>query len=224
MIVFNLPAIIVAVLIGIVYWLVSLLIPDSWLQTDDNNVFVVLVVGSVVSIITEFVGLKGRVFWLPMWLFGLVGTAIVSFGKWGWWGPIGMAVIGGAVFGGLILLGRKAEMKEWENAPNSLAELQRQFAAGTHTKEFWEALQTAFFKPSWMKYTAEVCQHNLIVMDVLDKTEGLDDESNSAIDKYRALAEEGTQQREKPIKIPGEVEDGISKIIEKRLEYFEEKD
>ncbi|MCB9232724.1 MAG: hypothetical protein H6581_13720 [Bacteroidia bacterium] len=220
MIVFNIPAVIVAALIGLVYWLVSLLIPDSWLNTDGNNVFLMLIIGTIVSVISETVGLKGRLFWLPMWLFGLLGTGFVSYGKWGWIGPVGMVVIGAGIFGGLILLSRRVEKKEWENAPNALAELQRQFSLGTNTPDFWQAMKTAFFQPSFMKNTPEVCQHNLIVIDVLKESGEWNEESSAAIEKYRTLVESGVISQA-PVKIPSEVVEEIEKIIDGRIELME---
>lgn len=224
MIIFNIPAIVVGAIIGLIYWLVSLMVSDTWMETGNHQNLLIFGIGSVVSILTEFLGLKGRLFWLPMWLIALGGTGWFSYQEWGWVGPVGIAGVGLGVFLGLIVLGRVAEKKEWENAPGALADLHRLLDGSGSPKALWETYKKAFFVPAFMKYTMEVCSHNTQVIEILEQNEELSAEEAAQVSAYKNAIAPGLQPLEKPIKVDNELTENVSKIIEARIEFFEKKE
>ncbi len=163
MIVFNLLAIVVGLIIGVflgpMYWLFPAFMGTTW-----GNVAAFSTV-TVVSLAADFLGLKGRLFWLPMWLWGLVGVGVNLHTILGWLG-IGVAL--GAVVLLFVLLGVLAavnDRKAWAQAPGSLNAARDAFARG-HADEAWPHLEKAFFAPTWMTETQETSRHNLEVRSV----------------------------------------------------------
>lgn len=163
MIVFNLFAIVVGLIIGVfvgpMYWLFPTFMHTTW-----GNV-VAFSVMTVVSVITDVVGLKGRLFWLPMWLWGLLGVGYNLHTLWGW---LGMAAALGVVvllFALLAVVSVVNDKKAWAQAPASLNSARDAFARG-NADEAWPLLEKAYFSPTWMTETAEMSRHNLDVLSV----------------------------------------------------------
>ncbi|MDP1823134.1 MAG: hypothetical protein Q8L48_07830 [Archangium sp.] len=166
MIVFNLLAIVVGLIIGIclgpLYWA----FPD-FMETTWGNVLAAGVV-TVVGIVTDLVGLKGRVFWLPIWFFGLVGMGVNLHTQWGWWGPALAGALVVVLFGGLLAMGAVHERKEWAEAPGNLNAAKESLAKGVN-EATWELLGKAYFVPAWGDDTPERCRHNLEVLAMVRK-------------------------------------------------------
>ena len=161
MIVFNALAIVVGIIIGIflgpLYWLAPKFMETTW-----GSVLACAIVTGV-SVICDLVGLKGRVFWLPIWLFGLIGVGVNLHTQWGWYGP---ALAGGlvvAMIGGLLAMGALAERKAWAEAPGNLNAARELLSKGV-SDETWALLSKAYFVPSWGDETPERCRHNLEVL------------------------------------------------------------
>ncbi|HEY0882521.1 MAG TPA: hypothetical protein VGD87_13355 [Archangium sp.] len=169
MIIFNPLAIVVAILCGIflgpLYWA----FPD-FMDTTWGDVVACSVV-AVVSTVSELVGLKGRLFFLPIWLLALIGVGVNLHKLWGWYGPalaLGIVVL---LFGALMLMARSGEKKEWAEAPTKLSEASASLAKGL-SDETWELLGAAYFVPAFGDNTPEVCRHNLQVLDLVKRAAG----------------------------------------------------
>jgi hypothetical protein len=166
MIIFNALALVVGLIIGLIlgplYWLFPTFMDSTW-----GNVLSFGIV-TVVSIVSDLVGLKGRVFFLPIWLIGLIGMGVTLHGKWGWWGPglaAGLVVL---LFGALLGMGAIAEKKEWAEAPANLNAVRESLGKGV-TEQTWELLAKAYFVPAWGDDTPERCRHNLEVLSLVRK-------------------------------------------------------
>ena len=219
MIVFNLPAIIVAVIIAIIYGIFSFILPDSWLS-DDSGFVVFFSIATVVSALLEVVGVKGRLFWLPMWLFGLVGLGIFTYSGYG---GMGLAVIGGvavAMIGGFGYLMVATERSEKREAPDKLREA-KQALAEADGKKFWNAIKASLLQPFFTKFTREDCKHNIQVVELLQ--EALASKPN-VVEQLESLKKEyeNGMRADGKIKINSEILDPISEMIDKMVEKFDD--
>jgi hypothetical protein len=168
-IIFNAFAIVVGIICGIflgpLYWAFPVFMDSTW-----GDVLACSIVAGV-SILSDLVGLKGRVFFLPIWLFGLIGVGVNLHTMWGWYGPALAGAIVVMLFIGLMALGTLAEKKEWAEAPTKLNAARDSLVKGI-SDETWELLSEAYFVPSWGNESPEVCRHNLEVLDVVKKAAG----------------------------------------------------
>lgn len=169
MIIFNAFAIVVGIICGIflgpLYWAFPVFMDSTW-----GDVLACGIV-AMVSILSDLVGLKGRVFFLPIWLFGLIGVGVNLHKMWGWYGPALAAAIVVALFVGLMVMGSFAEKKEWAEAPMKLNAARDSLVKGI-SEETWDLLREAYFVPSWGNETPEHCRHNLEVLEVIKKAAG----------------------------------------------------
>ncbi len=169
MIIFNAFAIVVgiicAIFLGPLFWAFPVFMDTTW-----GDVVACSVV-AFVSIVSDLVGLKGRVFFLPIWLFALIGVGVNLHTLWGWYGPALAGAIVVMLFIGLMAMGSYAEKKEWADAPNKLNAARDSLVKGL-SDETWDLLREAYFVPSWGNESAEVCRHNLQVLEVVKKAVG----------------------------------------------------
>lgn len=158
MIVFNAPAVVVGIIIGLflgpLYWAFPEFMDTSW-----GSVLAAGIV-TVIGIITDLVGLKGRLFFLPIWLFGFIGMGVHLHKMWGWYGPALVAALVVMLVLGLMALGAMSEKKEWANAPANLIAARDAVVKGVND-ETWELVAKAYFVPTWGDETPERCKHNL---------------------------------------------------------------
>lgn len=211
MIVFNLLAIVVGLIIGIclgpLYWAFPEFMETTW-----GSVLAFGIV-TVVGIVTDLVGLKGRVFWLPIWLFGLIGMGVNLHTQWGWWGPALAGVIVIALFGGLLAMGAVQERKEWAEAPANLNAARESLAKGVN-EATWEALGKAYFVPAWGDDTPERCRHNLEVLALVRKA--LPPEASGlevrVLDALAAAYSAGMAGAEK-ISVPSEFTSALQEVL-----------
>lgn len=166
MIIFNALAIVVGLIIGLFVGPLFYFFPEFMDSTQGNVLSCVLI--TVISIASDLVGLKGRVFFLPIWVFGLIGMGVNLHTIWGWWGPALAATLVVVLLGGLMLMGAWSERKDWAEAPANLNAARDSLAKGV-SEETWELLAKAFFVPAWGGDTAERCRHNLEVLAVARK-------------------------------------------------------
>lgn len=166
MIIFNAAAILIGLVIGIIlgplYWLFPTFMDSTW-----GNVLS-FGIATLVSIIGDLAGLKGRLFFLPIWLLGIIGMGGSLHAKWGWWGPgaaVGVVVL---LVGALLLVAAAGEKKSWAEAPANLNAARDSLAKGV-SEETWKLLGEAFFVPAFGSDTPERCRHNLEVLALARK-------------------------------------------------------
>ena len=216
MIIFNFYAIAVAAIIVIVLLpvlgFISAISPDF----AENEALMGLVLwpcATVVAGLCEAVGLKGRLFFIPMWFIGLVLTLISFSQNFGFLGFVVIGVIIVGLVGMLVYAAYLMEKKEWANAPVELNQCQR--IQNPSRKEFWEHFQKAFFVPVFKSYDAHMHYHNYQCLELL-KNQGVDwPVIDPLMNDYAANTHD-----DKEVKIEDERTEEMKKLIEEQLEAF----
>src|SRR5437899_229255 len=161
MIIFNLWAIPVGLMIYGIMLAIDYFYP-SLTTTTSQFLWTLGVVTAGIGSICEVLGLKGRVFFVPIWMAGLATICFLL----GWRGTLGFAV---AFMIGVIALFWKAAKKEkadWDRVQLELIKAPAAPVDGTEA-QFWNWVKGMLFLPIWMKLTPEVCEHNLKVISLL---------------------------------------------------------
>ncbi len=140
-IIFNFPALILFIIILLIRHFISYLSPelDSFFHPYSWLIFY------VVSGLGEIVKLKGRLFWIPMWLIGFVGvvfSSYMAFSSTGFYGST--AILLGLYAIGFIVL-RKLTILNWNKAKESL-KLIKSNSPQDKGKQFLKA----FYVPSYL--------------------------------------------------------------------------
>lgn len=216
MIVFNIHAVIVGIILFIVLGILSWIMPD-YLVESDLGIIILVLVGTVIAGITEAMGIKGRLFWLPMWLIGVIASLVLIFMEYSW---LGLGALAGGIIGVVVLLlgiSYAVENKEWNNAPRAFNEVQR--INNPEEKEYWQALKEALFIPALKNYTHEMCAHNLLVLDTMNRNGINFDE----LATFRVKTEEGAIRGNK-INIESTDTDPITEYLDEKLKSFEEEE
>ncbi|MFT6686833.1 MAG: hypothetical protein ACJAVH_002106 [Bacteroidia bacterium] len=161
MIIFNFYAIaiglIIAVVVGPIYWLM----PDEFANSP-LGLIILASIGTLLAGISEAGGLKGRLFFLPMWLIGIIGTLVYTLKEYSWKGIGILALVLVFVAVALVLFAYFLEKSEWRDAFKNFMELKKM--NNTEEKAFWEQVNSSKFIPSIMNYTNGMCEHNLEVI------------------------------------------------------------
>ena len=217
MIIFNLYAILVAIVI-LIFWLpihfVASVIFPGYESNEQLGLIVFMVIATVVSGGTESAGVPGRLFFLPMWLVGILGTLFLVTQEFGWIG-IGVTVASAiGLIGLLVYLLYASENKTWQQAPIELVECQR--IQDSSTKDFWEHFQKALFLPVMKDYTPSICQHNLQCVELL-RNLGVDWPIIDGIKQRFEL----NLNNHGDIKIDEKLTDELKEMISGQLETFE---
>lgn len=165
--VFNIYAIIVGILIALCAAPLMFFAPDF--MDGMYGDIVIASIAVVVSTLSEIVGLKARLFWIPMWVWALLALGSFSHDAWGWWGPGIVGGVGVAAVAGVVLLARKNEQQEWAAAPREL-DMARALVDNPESRDqCFSHLHNAFFSPVFMSKTPEVWTHQRKVLAVADQ-------------------------------------------------------
>jgi hypothetical protein len=169
MVVFNLPAVPIVLLVGAVGAGLIWTMPGVFGGPHEEITYSVL--ATIIGGLGELVGLRGRLFFLPIWL---IGGAVLAWQLWSLFGLVGLfagvALVGLLLvaFVAVIVLSMAAAEKE---APEKLAEArallaQRKFVLAK------KALGEAFVLPSVGAIQAERACHLLEVVTLVEQHEG----------------------------------------------------
>ena len=216
MIVFNIYAVGLAIVLAIIFFLMSLVMPD-YLMESDLGMIIFAVTGTFISGIAEVAGLRARLFWIPAWVLGLLASLYLTFTEYGWIGILSLVGVLIGLLAIIIVLVYVFERKAWANAPRELAMLDD--IQDTDSQNFWEQLKDSFFFASMMDYTPEMCEHNVSVINTMEQKEMgfealtvLKDEFQSHVGKPRGSK----------IEINSDLTDQINEFIDERIESYEE--
>lgn len=155
MVIFNLWAIPVAVLVYLAVAGINHLFPA--VANDHYFPFVAGTTMFVIGGIGEWIGVKARVFFLPVWLLGIAVICVKL-------GPIGWVLLGLIVVVCVIWLVRWTKKKDAEEWQQAQAELAKSPTPPTLKElEFWNWVKTTLYLPLGTP-TPEQCAHDLKVL------------------------------------------------------------
>jgi hypothetical protein len=165
MIIFNVDAILVTLLAG----LLSLPFFAIYYFGGMNEDILIICISwmiLVASFIGKTAGTVGRIFFIPMWLLSIPLPFIITYGRYEWTG-IGVTF---AIFIGLIslmvLLMYYFENKRLTKLRSEKIEFPDREA---DPEAYWDAVKEKFFSPTFIKMTPEIARFNIRVADALQK-------------------------------------------------------
>ena len=161
MIIFNLWSIPVGLIIYVAYLGVEHFFPA--LAADKYIAWTLGSLCTVIGALTERVGIKGRVFFLPIWVIG-IGMIALQLGWIGWVILGVMAVLG---FFWLRRFSEQQEAKEWAEAQAKLSTVP--FPPTDSERAFWEWLSAVLYLPIAADYTPAVCDHDLKTLEIVKR-------------------------------------------------------
>lgn len=124
-----------------------------------------LLVGSVM----ERLGARGRIFFVPVWLVGVLLTAYAIFLLWGVVGLILPAILVIIAVWWLTKVIKKNDAPKWEKAKHWMEQF-RAYKDSTDSPVFWQLVKESLFFPVG-SLSSEACEHNLeIVRRVLENS------------------------------------------------------
>jgi hypothetical protein len=210
MVIFNLWAVPAVIVILVIMHFAARFFP----QLADQSIisWPTGIIAIVVGGIFDLVGLKARLFFLPIWLIGVVIVCI----QIGWPGTVLLIVIAIAGVAWIFRSGRKKEREDWEKAQQ---ELMRSTSppAGATERELWEWVKARLFLPLSMRFTPQICDHNLCVVRVI-KTSGpaLTEEETAKISTLEDFLMR-SKGESKPLQIEPELQKAVTDVVDKRL-------
>jgi hypothetical protein len=208
--IFNLWAIPVGLLIYLILLGIEHFFPST--MTPGHTAWTVGIVAVVIGALTDLVGIRGRLFLMPIWMIGL---GIICY-KLGWPGTLVFVALLIAVGIWFFRAGKKKEIEDWAKAQEQLIRAPAPPASGTES-EFWEWVKATLFLPTWMNFTPELCKHNLTVLQaVRSANPELAPAEQAAIGALAQFLLRG-QDAPKPPGSDLKLQNPVSELIEKRL-------
>jgi hypothetical protein len=212
MIIFNLWAIPV---VFVIYLIVSGLV-HFWpgVMTDTITGWTTGIVSTIVGAVCHAVGIKARLFFLPIWMIGL---GIICFNL-GWPGTIGFVAL--LVVAGIWFFkgAKKKELADWQKVQEEA--VKNSPPSGTADEnQFWSWVEKTLFLPTWLELTPELCQHNLkVLLAIKQSGVWLDANENAklnALGQFLARAQTATKPPQSEVKIQNLVYDLINNRLRK---------
>ena len=161
MLVFNLASIPVGLVIGLAWWLTTLAFPA--LEMSEHAWLVGGVYTLAIGTLSEVLGIKGRIFFLPIWLIGLGITAYGLWGNYSWIGLLGAVLLLGGTLALVFGLGSVRERQSFAKA-QAMLHRARAAEAERDMNGMREALIAALFVPWAIPLTSDVAAHSLNVL------------------------------------------------------------
>jgi len=210
MVIFNLWAVPVVIVILVIVQVAERFFPQ--LAGEPIMSWTYGISAIVVGGIADLVGLRARLFFLPVWL---IGIGIICF-QIGWPGTILLIVITIAGIAWIFRSGKKKEVQDWEAAQRELMKSTAP-APGVSEREFWEWVKARLYLPIWMKFTPQLCEHDLCVLRVI-RTSGplLTEEENVKISTLQDFLMR-SKAESKPLEIVPELQAAVTDVVDKRL-------
>jgi len=183
-------------------------------MTDTITGWTTGIVSTIVGVICDVVGIKARVFLLPIWMIGL---GIICFNL-GWPGTIGfvalLIVAGIRFFKGA----KKKELADWQKVQEEA--VKNNPPSGTADEnQFWTWVEKTLFLPTWLEFTPDLCQHNLkVLLTIKQSGVSLDAGENAklnALGQFMARAQTAAKPPSSEVKIQNLVQDLINNRLRK---------
>jgi hypothetical protein len=151
MVVYNLHAFFQAVifiafcLLG--YWLNVGALYDRYGLTSDNELLVLAYLGFAIAAVTEVFRIRGRVFWLPSWIFFVLIILALSTGLPGYY-PFANVIVIALLCLGLLRVLDAQFRNDFDNASVALKSIKRGVASPEYKKDFWKKTGEGYVHPS----------------------------------------------------------------------------
>ena len=183
-VIYNLWALLVGAVIFTVGVTLYSVAPGAF--SDANSLWTVGALTTVIGGGAEIAGIRGRIFFMPIWF---IGTIIVSFAAYGRFGivsviiPVVSAVV--AVWW-MLQSAKKREEKQWGKAIETLPAL-KAFPADPNSVEFWKLVKSSLYLPLSEDLTPEILKHNLEVARTVLERASLPDQDLVAWDALESF-------------------------------------
>jgi hypothetical protein len=215
MIIFNFAAVIIAAISVGIGLLLNAIFPT--LFDGQYSGLTIGLIGTVVGGAGDLVGIRGRLFFIPIWIIGLLMMMFTGHSLWGIWGilaPLALLVVG---LWWLVKLARKMEANRWAKAGPALSNL-KSYPADGEPKQFWRLVSESLFLPTVEDFSSEIRLHNLEVAQIVDARESnqMPPEEFATWAGFTAFLEQSEQQdHRKPL--DASLRNQIQQSIRQRL-------
>jgi len=145
-IILNLPAILLIVLIWGLTYLLSYISPDF--SNFEHPYY--WVVFYILCGIAELRKIRGRIFFIPMWLIGTIGFVVSSKYEYDKTGLLNGLVLSLIIFGIGFLAMKLLNQKKWRKAQNALKFLKTSASKGIESNIFYKNLKDSFYIPNYL--------------------------------------------------------------------------
>lgn len=142
----NLPAIVLIVLFYGLTYLLNYISPEF--KNFDHPYY--WVAFYILCGIGELNSLRGRIFFIPMWLIGIIGFIATSISVYEKTGLLSGLVLSLGIFAVGYMLMKLLNQKKWSRAQESLVFLKTSSKGGIESSLFYENLKKSFFVPSYL--------------------------------------------------------------------------
>jgi hypothetical protein len=215
MIIFNLWAVLVVPLIILICLPFYTYFPE--LMKGPHEALVLGIIVTVIGGITDYVGLKGRLFFLPIWL---IGIGIICYQI----GVVGMTIFAAIAAVGIYFLirqNKKRSAADWKKAQEELAKTPAP-EANWDAMRLWQWVQATLFFPIF-RQTPEMRSHNMKVMNGITsvRPELSQDEAKKFFLFHKFLEESKDDPKSKML--DGDLEKSVRGVIEKKLADLKKK-
>lgn len=153
----------------------------------------------IVGGVGEFFGIRGRLFFIPIWLIGLGMMVSSSHALWGTWGIMASLVLSVALGGfglwWLVNITKKMEARRWGEARTALFQL-KSYSADGEPRQFWRLVRESLFLPVMGDFSDEIRVHDLEVARIVEARESkqMPAEEFAAWAGFTAFLEKSEQQ------------------------------
>ena len=216
MVILNAWAFVVLPSIFVFMWYIHLYFPG--IVENPHGNFVTCVFALIISGIYEMIGVKGRVFFIPIWLLSVIGICASGFQLWGIMFAIYAVIALVLIFWLLHVSLKRMENKQLAMLP----EKWKQFSVKTsalNSLEYWKEAKTTLFFPIFHPYTLEVIQHNRRVIDAIMTRMGasLAEEERQIVSNYQNFLRLLAGQTSPPENKQNIAHDELQKFIDQKI-------
>jgi hypothetical protein len=197
MIVFNFGAVVIlAIAVAIGLGLDGLF---PMLFTGPYSGFASSLIAVIVGGAGEIVGIRGRLFFIPIWMIGLGMMMYSGHALWGIWGIVGPLVLLVLGLWWLVKAASQMEASRWSKAGTALSEL-RSCPLEGEPKQFWRLVSESLFLPVLGDFSGAMLVHDLEVARIVQARESkqMPPDEFAAWAGLTAFLERSKQQDQRP--------------------------
>lgn len=176
---------------------------------------VVSAVVLIVSTLAEILGLRAKLVFVPLWIWGVGMVALHSYLVWGFVGILLLLILVAFAIWRLVKATEAGEIEQWAKAGVALSEL-RAVGPSADVGTLWRLLEESLYLPVAGDLTSESCAHNLEVTKI-----SMDQAMISAradLETWKTLESFLKENRavEKPVPLPFGLRTKVHDLIQAR--------